>query len=158
MGACFCLGRPSTPWHLCEAGERKRGGLSYTHLEILLWHKSQAVMTHEGKVDEEVHESKEAMQPQELTPARREERETHMRCRPFGASQHCYYPCHAISIHSRPSHHYGVLRLTPTTTGLVDQWTRSRVGLSFLFCIFSPDPSGWFPDQAPRFTHRERRA
>lgn len=37
-------------------------------MEVLLWHKSQAVMTHEGEVGEEVHEGKDAVQPQELAP------------------------------------------------------------------------------------------
>lgn len=42
---------------------------SHTHLEVLLGYKSQAVMAHEGKVDDEVQEREETMQPQELTPA-----------------------------------------------------------------------------------------
>lgn len=47
-------------------------------MEVLLWHKSQAVVTHEGEVDEEVQESEEAMQPQELAPVERMEHKAHV--------------------------------------------------------------------------------
>lgn len=121
-------------------------------MEVLLWHKSQAVMTHEGEVDEEVQESKEAMQPQELAPAERMELKTHV-LQASGAlspscHQHSRHPFHCDSVSGR---HYNRTPSRPDPGSGRGAFLRSFLNLL-------TRPLGWIPDHPPYFSHRKRRA
>lgn len=130
---------------------------SHTHLEVLLGYKSQAVMAHEGEVDDEVQEREETMQPQELTPAgggggggTQDSRG----CRPPEP--------HSVAI--PPSHHQYPQtslpppqhpRLAPTTTRL--SMDAIQGGAKLLVGTFSPDPQRASVTATPHSTHGERR-
>jgi hypothetical protein len=123
-------------------------------------------MTHEGKVDEEVQEREEAMQPQELAPAERMEHKTHIAAglrssTPIMPSVFLAIPpTETVSLDSLP-HNRTPREPDPGVRGGGGVgWALSSffVCMFFVFCIFSPDPQGGSLTTQSHFIHRERRA